>query len=196
MTKRVPGSERTREVLNELLAGRLQMENAKSEFVKQATRLIIEEGLEAEVRDALGRGYYEHGVEAGGGHRNGVREGRLKTAEGLVAYSAPQVANTPEPFRSELRAHLKGRDDDLVTVAPMLERIPDWRAYLRSGLKESERELLRHHERTGRPLGSKDFIAALERQLRRPLKKRKPGPKKDGGKGAGRGSKRRAPQQR
>ena len=27
-----------------------------------ATRLIVEEALEAEVRDALGREYYEHGV--------------------------------------------------------------------------------------------------------------------------------------
>jgi putative transposase len=97
---------------------------------------------------------------------------------------------------SSARAHLKGRDDDLVSVAPMLERIPDWRAYLRSGLGEGERELVRQHERTGRPLGSEDFIAGLESQLGRPLKKRKPGPKKGGGKGVGRASKRQASRQR
>jgi len=117
MTKRVPGSDRTREALNDLISGRLHVENAKSDLVKLATRLIIEEGLEAEVREALGRAYYEHGADAGGGHRNGVREGRLKTAEGFVAYSAPQVAGTSEPFRSELRAHLKGHGEALEDLA-------------------------------------------------------------------------------
>ena len=85
MTKRVPGSERTREALNDLIDGRLRVEDAKSTLVQLATRLIIEEGLEAEVRDALGRDYYAHGRGPGQGHRNGVREGHLKTAEGRIA---------------------------------------------------------------------------------------------------------------
>ena len=117
MTKRIPGSERTREALNELMDGRLRVENARSDLLKLATRLIIEEGLEAEVRDCLGRNYYEHGRGAGGGHRNGVREGRMKTAEGFVAYSAPQVAGGEEPFRSELRQHLKGASEGLEDLA-------------------------------------------------------------------------------
>ena len=57
MTTRIPGSERTRETLNELINGRMRVDDAKSELVKLATRLILEEGLEAEVRDALGRDY-------------------------------------------------------------------------------------------------------------------------------------------
>ena len=83
---------------------------------------------------------------------------------------------------SSARAHLRGRDDGLVSVAPMLEMIADWPAYLRSGLRESEREVLRQHERTGRPLGSAGFIAGLEARLERRLRKRKPGPAKGGGK--------------
>ncbi len=67
-------------LLNELFDGRLRVDNAKSDLVKLATRLIIEEGLEAEVRDALGRDYYEHGVVPADGYRNGSRAGRLKTA--------------------------------------------------------------------------------------------------------------------
>ncbi len=117
MTKRIPGSARTREALNELMDGRLRVENAKSDFLKLATRLIIEEGLEAEVRDALGRDYYEHGGDGSGGHRNGVRSGRLKTAEGFIDYSAPQVAGTVEPFRSELRQHLKGASEGLEALS-------------------------------------------------------------------------------
>ncbi len=76
---------------------------------------------------------------------------------------------------SSARAHLKGEDDDLVKVAPMLERVGDWRAYLREGLTEEEHEALRQHERTGRPLGSDAFIAGLEAKLKRRLTKRKPG---------------------
>ena len=117
MSKRLPGSERTREALNDLMKGRLRVDNAKSELVRLATRLIIEEGLEGEVRDALGRDYYEHGAAPGGGHRNGSRAGRLKTAEGRIDYSAQQVAGTDEPFRSALRAQLKGRSEELDSLA-------------------------------------------------------------------------------
>jgi transposase-like protein len=103
--------------LTDLIDGRLRVDDAKSELVRLATRLIIEEGLEAEVRDALGRGYYEHGRAPGQGHRNGVREGQLKTAEGRIAYAAPQVAGTASPFRSELRGHLKGHSEALEDLA-------------------------------------------------------------------------------
>jgi hypothetical protein len=44
MRKRLPGSERTREALNELMGGRLRVDDAKSELVRLATRLIVEEG--------------------------------------------------------------------------------------------------------------------------------------------------------
>lgn len=117
MGRRLQASERTREALNDLIEGRLSSENAKSALVRLATRLIIEEGLEEEVRDALGRGYYEHGGTSGGGHRNGSRPGRLKTAEGFIDYSAPQVAGTAAPFRSELRQHLKGHSEALEDLA-------------------------------------------------------------------------------
>ncbi len=117
MQKRVPGSERTREALSDLIAGRLSSEVGRSELVQLATRLIIEEGLEAEVRDALGRDYYERGATAGGGYRNGLRTGRLKTAEGFIEYAAPQVAGGDEPFRSELRDHLKGHTEALEDLA-------------------------------------------------------------------------------
>lgn len=78
---------------------------------------------------------------------------------------------------SSARAHLAGEDDELVTVSPMLDRIEDWRAYLREGLSTAEHQALRRHERTGRPLGSDEFLSDLEMRLERPLKKGKPGPK-------------------
>ena len=45
MTTRAPGSDRTREGLNGPIQGRLGVENARSELLRQAARLIIEEGL-------------------------------------------------------------------------------------------------------------------------------------------------------
>ena len=117
MSQRIPGSDRTREALSALIEGRLSSETGRSELVRLATRLIIEEGLEAEVRDAVGRDYYEHGCAPDRGYRNGVRSGRLKTAEGFIAYAAPQVAGRPEPFRSSLRRHLKGHSEALEDLA-------------------------------------------------------------------------------
>jgi transposase-like protein len=60
-----------------------------SAFVRQAVRLMIEEALEAEVSERVGRGYDERGSRAAdeavtGGYRNGVRVGRLKSAEGVI----------------------------------------------------------------------------------------------------------------
>jgi len=116
MQQRVPASMRTREALKQLIEGRLE-DGGTSELLSLSVRLIVEEALEAEVRDAVGRDYYEHGVGEGTGHRNGYRTGGLKTAEGAIAYAVPQVAGRAEPFRSELRQQLKGRTEALEALA-------------------------------------------------------------------------------
>ena len=51
MSRRVPASMNTRQSLSELIEGRLSTADGRSELVKLATRLIIEEALEAENRD-------------------------------------------------------------------------------------------------------------------------------------------------
>ena len=66
--------------------------------MKLAARLIVEEALEAEIRDVLSRNFYEHGASPGQSWRNGVRTGRLKTAEGFVHHAAPQIAGRDELF--------------------------------------------------------------------------------------------------
>src|ERR1700758_4026952 len=113
MATRLPASQHTREELTALIEGRLSTASAKDELVKLATRLIVEEALEGEAGDAVGRDYYEHGAQPGQGYRNGYRTGRLKTAEGAMEYSAPQVAGRDEPFRSAIREHLKGHTQGL-----------------------------------------------------------------------------------
>lgn len=94
---------------------------------------------------------------------------------GLNPVRAGLVARAQDWPWSSVRAHLAGRDDGLVRVAPLLARMrpdaiaaaPDPQAVAR----------LRAAETIGRPVGSDDFIAALEVQLRRPLRQQKPGRK-------------------
>ena len=108
---RVPASGTTRKRISELLSGEFD----KSELVKAAMQLIVEEALEAEVSEALGRGYYERGASAG--YRNGYRTARLKSAEGAIEYAAPQVSDTDSPWRSEVKAALSGRTEELERLA-------------------------------------------------------------------------------
>src|SRR5262252_4817984 len=117
MATRLPASQRTREELAALIEGHLSTASGKDELVKLATRLIVEEALEGEAGDTIGRDYYEHGAQPGQGYRNGHRTGRLKTAEGLMEYSAPQIAGRAEPFRSAIREHLKGHTQGLEDLA-------------------------------------------------------------------------------
>jgi putative transposase len=79
---------------------------------------------------------------------------------------------------SSVRAHLAGRDDRVVTVAPVLDRLGDFGTFLDQDLDEDAAFApLRRSEKTGRPVGDAGWIAALERQLARPLAPGKRGPK-------------------
>jgi transposase-like protein len=115
--ERIPGSERTREKLRALMEGRSAIEDGRSELVRLAARLIIEEALEGEAKDALGRDYYARGAAPGAGYRNGYRTGRVKSAEGAIDYSAPQIADRSEPFRSRIREAVRGRTEELEALA-------------------------------------------------------------------------------
>jgi putative transposase len=54
----------------------------------------------------------------------------------------------------------------------------DWRAHLETTQEEANLQAVRNSTYSGRPLGSAEFIRALEREAHRPLTPRKPGPKK------------------
>jgi hypothetical protein len=61
----------------------------------------------------------------------------------------------------------------------MLEKFPNWPEYLEQSEYEDEKQNIRMHTRTGRPLGSTSFVEMLEALTGKPLKARKPGPKTD-----------------
>jgi len=83
---------------------------------------------------------------------------------------------------SSAAAHLRGEDDVLATVGPLLGLVPNWSAFLGTGLTEGEWSRLRRHETTGRPLGDDSFLGRLETLLGRVLRRLKPGPKPRKGK--------------
>ncbi len=78
---------------------------------------------------------------------------------------------------SSAQAHLAGKDDILVKTSPLLTRVGDWGTFLAGNLSEEDAELLRKHERTGRPLGDASFVSSMESLLQRPLTPGKAGRK-------------------
>jgi REP-associated tyrosine transposase len=89
------------------------------------------------------------------------------------------LVNTPRQYQwSSAAAHLRGKDDALVRVRPLLHLAPDWRRFLNRVVREDDLKALRSHELTGRPLGEDAFLASLEENLGRVLRRQKPGPKR------------------
>jgi putative transposase len=83
---------------------------------------------------------------------------------------------------SSVRAHLAGLDDALVSVRPILDREPRFATLIAADGDEGF-AALRRSEGSGRPVGTADFVADLERRLGRPIARRAPGrkPKRDDG---------------
>jgi len=86
---------------------------------------------------------------------------------------------------SSAAAHVAGRGDALVKAGgPLVAEVNDWRQFLRGEADAAVVEALRRHGRTGRPLGSLEFVLETEAQLGRPLRRQRPGPRpKDKAKG-------------
>ena len=60
-------------------------------------------------------------------------------------------------------------------MAPLLDAVGNWSAFLAVPPRDTELDALRRHERTGRPLGGTRFVAELEEGLGRRLRPGKPG---------------------
>lgn len=168
---RVQGERsQTGQRIRELIAG--GDEEVTSRFVRLAVEQVIEQLLEAEVTDVLGRDYYRHGTAApapggggadaeagtgagGSGHRNGYRTNRLRTAEGPVEYATPQVRGTARPFTSPLRAVLEGRSDELRRLATEMYA----RGLSTRDIEDATRDA------AGQPLLSRSAVSQVTEQL-------------------------------
>lgn len=108
--KNVAPSELKRQALDELLRTGTSREGASclTEFVRLTVEKTLQELLESEQEEHLGRARYERGGERGV-YRNGYEPGHLKTAEGMMRVEKPQIRGLDEPYRSGIWARL----DDL-----------------------------------------------------------------------------------
>lgn len=149
------------------------------------------DGLRAALGDAHRR--YSRAVNFRQGWRGYLWQGRFASFpmdEAYLMACARYIETNPVRARlvarardwrwSSARAHLAGRDDELVTAAPLLNRAGDWKAFLAEKLAPEEKKAIQGAERTGRPLGTAAFVRKLEKKLGRALARRKPGPKPSG----------------
>ena len=133
---------------------------------------------------------YTRGINSREGWRGYLWHGRFASFvmdEPHLAAAARYVERNPvrahlvrRPWRwrwSSAAAHVAGKDDALVRVQPLLDRVNDWHRFLLEPEDESQIEAIRRHGRTGRPLGDLDFVLRLQKRLRRRLRRLKPGPK-------------------
>jgi putative transposase len=122
------------------------------------------------------------------GHLWQARYGSVAMDEDHLAAAVRYVSLNPVRARlvaraedwqwSSVRAHLAGRDDGVVTVAPVLERFEPFAALLGTdGAEEAAFASLRQSETTGRPLGAASWIGQLEHRYGRPLAPVRRGPK-------------------
>ena len=83
---------------------------------------------------------------------------------------------------SSARAHVLRVKDELLADFDLTSSISDWALYLKDETSESDIELIKSHEKSGRPLGDDKFLDELEKKTGRSLRKKKPGRKKNSGK--------------
>jgi putative transposase len=104
MEKKIAPSEQKAQALRALLQGQTEAQSGEellSTIVRLSTERILQEALEQEQAEALGRGRYEARGEKLG-YRNGYEKGTLRTGEGVLRVKLPQIRGWEEPYRSPL----------------------------------------------------------------------------------------------
>ncbi|HVO04764.1 MAG TPA: hypothetical protein VMT54_21395 [Candidatus Cybelea sp.] len=122
------------------------------------------------------------------GHLRQGRFGAIAMDEAHLANALRHVSLNPVRARrveraadgawSSVGAHLAAKDDDLLRVAPVLERSGDFASFRAERDEDAEaRRSLRQSETSCRPVGSAAWVAAPETGSGRSLAPQKRGPK-------------------
>lgn len=155
MSKIAP-SARLREEIAAFLKNTTSAESAGealSELIQLAAARVVQEALEQEQTDFIGRERYVR--TPGRGKRNGYVPGHLETGEGRVTVQVPQVREAGAPYRSALYDFLRGHSDVVQTLAVEM--------YAR-GLSTRDIEAA-FTDATGQCLLSKSAVSELTEQL-------------------------------
>jgi transposase-like protein len=113
--KKIAPSELRKQALREFYSGGWrsgELRGGLTEFIRLSVQKTLQEMLEAEQTERLGREPYERDGNPGV-YRNGYEPGHLKTSEGVIEVSKPQIRGLGEPYRSEIWANLKKVSESL-----------------------------------------------------------------------------------
>ena len=116
--KRIAPSERKGQALKDLLEGKggtADGASMLSQLIRLSTEKVLQEFLEEEQTEYLGRERYERD-ESTRGRRNGYEERTLCSAEGTMKVQVPQIRDTEHPYRSKLWSSLKKKSEVLEQI--------------------------------------------------------------------------------
>lgn len=105
--------------IQDLIAG--EGENSLKDLLKLATGKILQEALESEVTDYLGRQWYEHSdsEDNGSGYRNGYYKRRVRSGEGTFNINVPRIRED-DSFESKILRRLNDLESNLQRLASEL----------------------------------------------------------------------------
>lgn len=158
--RKVPPSVMVREQIDEALFSEgldANETNLLSTLAQLGLSYLLQQALEQEQEDFLGRSHYERrGKEARRGYRNGYEEAGLATAEGKVDVRVPQVRGSSTPYRSTLMEFLSGNSEALERLVVEM--------YAR-GLSARDVEECFRDEVTGELMISRSAVSQITDQL-------------------------------
>jgi len=118
--RRIAPSDQIKQMIANLLQRGLESQDAPADtLLRLGAQLLIQEVLEQEVTDFLGRERYERRQpgQPRMGYRNGYEPGCIRSTEGEILLQVPQVRDATEPYRSKAKDVLGGRTDVLERLA-------------------------------------------------------------------------------
>jgi putative transposase len=155
--KKIQPSERINKELEEIFKGINIEDNPGllNIFLRKSMQKTLQEALEQEVTDYLGRGYYKRNEERRPGYRNGYEARNVKTGEGKLPIEVPQVRESETPYHSRII-------DQLGLISPELERLA-LEMYTRGLSTRDIEETFR--DKSGERLLSKDAVSKISEGL-------------------------------
>lgn len=118
--KKIPASEKLRKEFQEAISGGNPEESLLDIVMTRGAAIIVQELLEQEVTDFLGREHYQRrsrSVDSRQGYRNGYEPLNLKTPAGKIRAHIPQVRDSEELFCSRLVSFFRAHSDVLEKLA-------------------------------------------------------------------------------
>lgn len=155
--------------------------------------LIAVPGTEESLRKAFGEAHrrYTRYINSQKGWKGHLWQGRfasypmeeqhLLAAVRYIEFNPVRagLVKKPEEYRwSSAGTRLQGKEDILVKHELLRFIVDECQGLYKTDLTKKEQEIIQRHERTGRPLGDKEFLTRLERLTNRRLRKQRPGPKR------------------